>query len=442
MKEGVNVKKSNLIGSIVVIIGIIIATGIIGAYEIKVNKEVNNEVNNEEVKQVETSMRMVHTKTLKSEPYTDEVSYSGYVMAAETKNFAFELSGTVDDICVAKGEKVKKGDVLARLNTTAVQLGLDKARQDYNLVNNSMAQIETGIKAEKLTLEQMETSYDSNIAQLQSQYDLQKDVYEKSEILYEQGGMSKVEFDKTETEFKVLEEKLNNLKMTKDQNIELQKVKIEQLQKQYEGGKINLDQTQIGIEQSQKYINDSVLTSTMDGYILEICVKEGEVAAAGNPIVIVKTENQVINMGVPVEDYDRFSIGMEANIEVSGQSCKGIVSKVELYPDENTMTYNVEITPENKEFVMGSLATITIRQEEKSGCFIPISAIVNIEGVNYVYKLEKEDTGNSYIVKRQEVTLGKVNGETILVDGLEEDAIIIDEELRDIRENEHVFISE
>lgn len=416
-------------------IAIIITAGIVGD-KIMLHK-------GEEVVAVDstntTPSKYVHNKVLTEESYVDEVSYSGYVMADETKKFAFEMAGTVNKVYVKKGQSINKGDLIATLDTRNIELGLQKSKEDADVVRNSASQLELGIEAEELTLEKMKTTYDSNITQAQIQYDQQKDMYDRNRELYEQGGIGKVELDNMESALKVAEEQLENLKLTKQQNVDLQQVKIQQLKEQLKGLDVNLQQAHVGVAQNEKYINDSKLVSTIDGYVLDVVTNEGEITGAGNPIVIVKTKEQVINIGVPVEDYGMFSKNMQVTIKTDNGACKGKVSTISLYPNEDTRTYDVEIIPENKDLVMGDLVTVVIEKGESKGCFIPLSAVFNLEGVDYVYKLIK-DEGDEYIVKREEVKLGEVKNELILAKNLKAGDCIVDEEINNVKESDRVII--
>lgn len=393
-----------------------------------------------ESENVNQSIKYVHTKTLTSEGYNDEESYSGYVSAKEMKKYAFEIAGTVNRVNVEKGQYITKGQVLAQLDTSTLQLGVQHSMEDVNMATNRISQAKTGVEAEKLALKKIEDTYDANIAQLQTKYDLQKEVCEGNAAVYESGGMSKLEVDNAETSLKLIEDQIESMKTEKQQNIQLEQAKISQLTEQIQAADITLNQAQVGVAKSQKMINQSTLRSTIDGYVLEVPVKAGEVAAAGTPIVVVKTTEEVINMGITAESYNKFKEGMTVQIEGEGESCKGIITKVALYPDESTRTYNIEITPEKKDFVLGSLVTIKWQGEQHKGCFVPLSSVVNIDGVNYVYQVLETEAKDGYIIERTEVTLGKVKDENVLVSNLDAGTIIVDQGVRDVKENDRVNI--
>lgn len=394
----------------------------------------------EEVKKAEPAIQYVHTKTLSSESYQDEENYSGYVAAKETKKYAFEIAGTVSKVSVEKGQYISKGQVLAQLDTSTLALGVQHSKEDANMAANKITQAKKSVEVEQLTLEKIKDTYDANIAQLQTKYDLQKEICDGNIEVYESGAMSKLEVDNAETALKLLEDQIESMKTEKEENIQLEQTKISQLSEQIQAADITLNQAQVGVAKSQKMIDQSTLKSTINGYVLEVPVKAGEVAAAGAPIVVVKTTEEVINMGITAEAYNKVKEGMTVQIEGEGESCKGIITKVALYPDEKTRTYNIEITPEKKDFVLGSLVTIKLLGDQHEGCFVPLSSVVNIDGVNYVYQVLETKSKGEYVIERTQVTLGKVKDENVLASNLAAGTIIVDQGVRDVKENDRVSI--
>ena len=389
---------------------------------------------------LETPLQYVHTKTLTIESYNEEKSYSGYVVAKEMKKYAFEIAGKVSTVNVEKGQYITKGQILAQLDTTTLQLGVQNSNEEVKLAKNKISQAQKGLETEKIALEKIKNTYDSNIAQLQKKYDLQKQICEGNEAVYEEGGISKLELDNAETSLQLLEEQIESMKTEKENNIQIEEAKMAQLNEQIEAAGITLNQVQVNASKSQEMMDQSVLKSTIDGYVLEVPVKAGEVAAAGTPIVIVKTTDEIINMGIPAEAYNTIKERMSVQIEGDQETCKGIITKVALYPDETTRTYNVEITPEKQDLVLGSLVSIKLQGERHEGCFVPLSSVVNIDGVNYVYGLSKTDTDGEYMIERIEVVLGMVKDENVLATNLVAGTIIVDQGVRDVKENERVSI--
>lgn len=430
-------------------------------------------------------LKAVNAVKITNESYQNTLDYSGYVTADEVKRFSFELSGKISDVLVEEGQEVKAGQVIAKLDTANVKMAVDNANENIKLANNQISQIDSGIEkinigieAEKVTLKKAETaldaerinlqkiqeSYNSAINKIMLQYDNYKQKYDDVSILYNQGVAARTDYDNAKLALDTVNEELNNTYDSRDRDIELQTKKIETLEDDCELQKssiknmenelesakikrdaavITRDQAGISLEQNTKYLNDSVLKSTIDGYVMTIVLHAGEITSAGTPVIIVKSGEQVINVGIPAEQHDKILQGTQVSVIFDNKSCSGVIKSVSLYPDEATRTYNVEVTPENQDIAMGSLVTVKIPVGNKSGCFIPISAVESIDGVDYVYTLvntdeNNEENKNLYKVVRTEIFKGDVEGENILVQNIPPDTIVVKDGIKDIRENQIV----
>ena len=434
---------------------------------------------------IATGVTTVKVERVSSTNFENAVSYSGYVSADEMKKFSFELGGTIEDVKVEKGDRVVAGQVLAVLDTTAVKLAIDNANKNIELAQNQIKQIDggieqlklgleaekltlekamTGIEAERLTLKKIEDTYNSNISKLQLKYDNIKTTYDDTATMYNQGVVTRSDYDNAKLAFDTVEEELSNALESKANDMSLQQKKIDSLESDYklqetsiknsetelnnaktkrDAAVITQNQAKISLEQNNKYLNDSVLKSTIDGYVMEIVMNAGEVTGAGTPVVVVKSGAQVVNVGVPVDEYDKLYTGMSAIIEQENVETKAEITAISLYPDETTRTYNVEFTPigENN-LVMGSLVNVKIPIEEKNGCMVPISSIVNIEGVNYIYYVVPDEGSELYKVMRQEISLGDTKSNYILADDIDAGMLVISEGVKDVNENQLVAIGD
>ena len=89
------------------------------------------------------------------------VDSTGSIMPEATVDLSFGTSGTVDTVKVAVGDQVKKGDVLATLDTTALQLKVTQAEQAYVL--QQLTYSET-VQADPNAVAVAQASYDSALA--------------------------------------------------------------------------------------------------------------------------------------------------------------------------------------------------------------------------------------------------------------------------------------
>ena len=89
------------------------------------------------------------------------VDSTGSIMPEATVDLSFGTSGTVATVKVTVGDQVKKGDVLATLDTTALQLKVTQAEQAYVL--QQLMYSET-MQADPNNVAVAQASYDSALA--------------------------------------------------------------------------------------------------------------------------------------------------------------------------------------------------------------------------------------------------------------------------------------
>lgn len=83
--------------------------------------------------------------TLSNGTLTATVSATGNIQPESEVKISFQTAGTVSEVNVKVGDNVKKGDVLAKLDTTDLELALMQAQASLEQAKNSLANADTSI---------------------------------------------------------------------------------------------------------------------------------------------------------------------------------------------------------------------------------------------------------------------------------------------------------
>lgn len=169
-------------------------------------------------------------------------------------------------------------------------------------------------------------------------------------------------------------------------------------------------------EQADRAVANATLKADTDGYVMKVNVKAGEMTGAGTPVVIVKSDTKVVSVGVSTSDYSDLQSILEIRIN---NSTEGKIDTIAQYPDEKTQTYTVDISFDNNDLTMGQIVDVELVTEHNTGVFIPISSVINIDGIDYVYKVNEDNT-----VSRIEVELGEVRNTTVRAKNLHNERIV------------------
>jgi len=311
---------------------------------------------------IEEKAKPVRTMTVSEETHPLNLEYFGIVDSAEIKRYSFKSPGRVELIHVGKGDKITKGQVLAELERTDLNFALEAAEQ---------------------TLVKAQTSYEDAL-----------DMYSKVEILYKEGFSSQRELDLARLDMDVKH--------------------------------ASLAQTRVDLKYKQNMLKEASLRADIDGYVLEISVKEGEFTDAGYPVIVARSNKQLIKVGLTQEDLGKVKVGTLATILTDGRETKGEVVQIDQFPDRESRTYNIEVIPIKKDaayqFFLGSTCRVLLEIGEEKGVWIPLTTVLN-DGQDYVYTV-KEDRA-----LRQYIKVNTSRGTLILVEGLSPNQELVTEGL-------------
>lgn len=326
---------------------------------------------------------------LKEVRYPINLDYIGTIETEEIKNISFKVPGKIEKIYVNEGDFVSKGGAIAKLDVKELSFNLDGARA------------------------QMKMAY-ANFNKVKEDSQFISDNYDKISKLYGEGSVSKQQFEETEL-------KLN-----------LSRSSLEAVGAQYEQFKANY-------ESIKNTINDARIVADEQGYVVDVIGKEGENIGAGIPVVLLRSEEQIIHVGLSQRDVKKVSLGQSAKVVLDDFQGEGKISHIHYIPDPRSRTYKVQIqmTKEfaSEEFLIGSIAKVSIKIDDKSGIWIPIRTLMS-DGEDYVYIVER-----NRIVRRNVIT-HQIYENKVLVEGLFEGELLVTEGIRNVKDGYLVSIEE
>jgi HlyD family secretion protein len=92
---------------------------------------------------------------------TLSVSGNGKIQTSREGRLTFGSAGKVSNILVKEGDKVKTGDVLAKLDTTSLELALKQAQMSLTQAEGALMQAQLAERAAKNTLDNLKNSGNS-----------------------------------------------------------------------------------------------------------------------------------------------------------------------------------------------------------------------------------------------------------------------------------------
>lgn len=357
---------------------------------------------------------------------------SGTLLPYEEALVSFEVGGRIQNMKAEIGDTVKAGAILANLNSA-----------DFGL---QVEQAESSVLQAEASLISSYTSAKLAVGKAKDSYNKLKTDLNRLKILYEQGVVSKKEYedlklqvDNAQRDVVYAEESLSLLieGATKEQRNQVL-TGINEAQ----AGKVQLqagidqtvaakgqeqaayEQALAGKAQAELALSKTKLTSPLTGIVLEKLVSEGQQVNPGEVVYKLGRTDQ-LKVLLPIHDKDikQWKLGNQVSVSLYDQVKTGKVNKI--YPQTNagTGTISVEVMIPNEKFewVPGQVIKASHISSDKKGILVPIEAVISNGFGPYVYKEVK-----GHAVKTTVETGGIVNNKIHIISGLEEgDRVVV-----------------
>lgn len=281
---------------------------------------------------------------------------SGTLVANETSEVAAPGMGVVTKVEVDVGSRVKKGDVLVRLDSRDASLRLAQANAAA-LQASSRLGVKNGEKFDAKNTAEVRAAKES--------MDLAVADADRTKMLFEAGGVPQAQWDQA-------------------------KSRAEQARAQYESAvnstqsawaALAAAQAQAGI--AQKAAADTLIRAPFDGGVAERRITEGEFAQMGRVVAVVVSD-QVLRLKLDIAEVDvgKVTMGKEVLITVAaypGRVFKGIVKRIGSSVRANSRSLPVEADIQNEDLALKpgffARAEIALEGGEQPALLVPRSAV-------------------------------------------------------------------
>ena len=383
----------------------------------------------------------VHTNisytTLKKTDLQDTVSVSGAIESGESTNVYTTLNYPVKTLNVGEGDAVKKGDVLAVLDTAGLESDVEQAQYSTKSAEDAAA----------LNLQKAKSDYENavylndhnmnsdlvtaNSALNSARVDLKtsSDSYDYDKFLYDNGQLSKMELDQAEAKketsqinYDKAESTLAFMKNKASQDLAALKNAYDAAQSKYD------DKSQrTALEKQEKALKDAVIVSPADGTVTACNATVGSVPT-GILFTVDDLSDLVVNAEVREYDVGDVKPGQAVSIETDATGSKKLAGSVEsVAPSATsaaatpgaaetaagsgspTFTVKIRITGSDPALKIGMNARLNIVRQEKSDIYaVPYDALVDGGGSgSFVYAAVQD--GKSWKAKKIPVQTGLEN---------------------------------
>ncbi|AWK51870.1 secretion protein HlyD [Clostridium beijerinckii] len=413
-----------------------------------------------------TTQSNVKYTTLKKENISTNISSSGAIKSGDSTNVYSNFDYKVASINVAVGDVVKKGDVLAIIDTTDLE---DDIAQSTLSVTASEEKNKISLENSKLKYDNLQYLYDNNLntdiinaekALDAAKLNLEQETktYEYDKVMLQNGEMSQNDVNKQQITYEAAKSTYDKATVA----LEATKVNAEQslatAKNDYKTAQTAAADTssRLALEKKQAKLLNREVVAPVDGTVTNVNAVVG-IESSGALFVIQDLDNLIVNASVDETDVANVKVGQRVEITTDASGGDIIAAEVlTVQPVSSTASANtsststsngstststsstsnstssdvsftvkVQLTGKNDKVKVGMNSVVNIITNEKDDVYsVPYGAVINNNGQTEVYAAVKQ--GEQYIVKEIPVTKGIESATNAEIEGADiSDGMII-----------------
>jgi RND family efflux transporter MFP subunit len=324
------------------------------------------------------TVRPVKVAVVGVAPQGRTLTYSGVVRPRIESNIGFRVSGKIVERAVNVGDRVKVGQVIARLDDTDLKLA--------------------------------EMSAKAAVASARTRRDVARDNLERAKPLLAKQFISQASYDI----------RLN----------------------EYDAAASALETAEAQLRQAANATGYATLTADKAGIVTAVMGEPGQVVSAGQAVVAIAEAGAIeVAVAVPEQDAGRLAVGERAVVTLwagASPGVEGSIREIAGQADPASRTYAIRVAVAHPPGGMrlGMTATVAVRIDaEAAGVVVPLTALTEVDGTPAVFVV---DAGNK-TVRRTPVTVAGPAADGIRVaGGLNAGDIVVTAGVQFLRDGMHV----
>ncbi|MFN3395909.1 MAG: efflux RND transporter periplasmic adaptor subunit [Thermodesulfovibrionales bacterium] len=285
------------------------------------------------------------------------LTVSGNVEVTEV-NMGFKTSGRVVELLVEEGQKVRKGDRLAILDSAEVESQVAQHRAYLNETIARLQELKSGSRPQEI--EQAE----ANVKYAEAELIKAKKDFERAEVLYKNDAISAQQMD---TAKKVYDTAQSQHKKALEA---LSLVKEGPRKEDIRAAENRVKQAEAALKAVEERLKDTILYAPISGVILRKNIEPGETVAPGIPVYTIgDLENPWVKVYVKEDKLGLVKLGQKAEITTDSYPGKKYDGTVTYISSEAEFTpKNVQTQEERVKLVFGVKVSVrNISDELKPG---------------------------------------------------------------------------
>jgi len=351
-------------------------------------------------------------------PGTVVLTAGGYIVAHHTIQVSSKVVGKVAWVGVEKGDRVKEGQVLVRLEDNEYQAQLGQARAYLDVSKARLKELESGsrpqeIDAARAAVEEAQANFQNATVNLKRVEDLAR-----------QNIASQQQLDNARTQSDVTKAQLESARKRYDL------VKIGPRVEQIEYARAQVAQAQAAVDYAQTMLDSTLIRAPVNGTVLERLIEKGEMVSTmnfGGPggvkasvASLADLSDLQVELDINQNDFPKVSLRQNCAVTADAypdRVYRGVVEEIAPQANRQKATIQVKVKISNPDDYLrpemnahvAFLAASSGGSGTREMLSVPRGALIQSEGKTAVFVLEGSH------VKLREVQLGRDLGDRMEV---------------------------
>lgn len=329
---------------------------------------------------------------------TPVLTASGYIVAHHTIEVSSKIVGKVVWVGIEAGDKVKKDQVIARLDDSEYLAQVEQAQANLAAAKAKLKEMEVGsrpqeIAASKATMEQAQANFNNAAINLK-----------REQALFKEQIASEQNLTDAQSQYQVNLAQLNNAK----QNYVLVKIgpRIEDINAQ----RASVAQNKAAVDYAQTMLDACLIRSPIDGTVLERDVEIGEMVTNENfggatgvkasVATLANLKDLLVELDINENDFPKITPHQQCNVTADAYPSrvyKGYVYEISPEADRQKATIQVKVKidepddylrPEMNAHVSFLAPATPGQSAQNDSLMVPSSAVVERNGQQGVFVVE------------------------------------------------------
>ena len=322
---------------------------------------------------------------------------SGYIVAHHKINVNSKVTGRVAWIGVEKGDKVKEGQVLVRLEDDEFRAQYEQARGATENARAYLEELEHGSRPEEI--QQAQHNLDEARATLAND----RITLDRTKELFNEGVMSKQNLDDASAKFEADQQKTNSL----NQSFALSKLgpRAEEIAR----ARGQLLQAQGAEAYAKSQLDATVIRAPVTGTILERTAEKGELVtaqfasgAAGGPqgevVALADLNDLQVELDIAQDDFSKLSRDQKGVVTTDAfpdRKYDGQIAEISPEADRQKATVQIKVKILNPDSYLRPDMNATVKflaepkqqtgNSQPAGVFVPTTAVRDRDGKKVVF---------------------------------------------------------